>query len=69
MHFVAVKESQIPSSLGIYSRSANNSAFTAVGGVSFVDRRYTKGVPFLSKMVCKRIRGGEGWKGWRTLFV
>ena len=29
-------------------------------GVSFVNRRYTKGVPFLSKMVCKRIRGGEG---------
>ena len=27
-------------------------------GVSFVNRRYTKGVPFLSKMVCKRIRGG-----------
>ena len=26
-------------------------------GVSFVNRRYTKGVPFLSKMVCKRIRG------------
>ena len=27
-------------------------------GVSFVNRRYTKGVPFLSKMECKRIRGG-----------
>ena len=27
-------------------------------GVSFVNRRYTKGVPFLSKMVCKRIMGG-----------
>ena len=29
-------------------------------GVSFVNRRYgyTKGVPFLSKMVCKRIREG-----------
>ena len=25
--------------------------------MSFVNRRYTKGVPFLSKMVCKRIRG------------
>ena len=35
-------------------------------GVSFVNRRYTKREPFLSKMVCKRIRGGEGW--W-TLFV
>ena len=31
-------------------------------GVSFVNRRYTKGVPFLSKMVCKRIRGGGGGK-------
>ena len=29
-------------------------------GVSFVNRRYTKGVPFLSKMVCKRIRGRGG---------
>ena len=28
-------------------------------GVSFVNRRYTKREPFLSKMVCKRIRGGE----------
>ena len=29
-------------------------------GVSFINRRYTKGVPFLSKMACKRIRGGGG---------
>ena len=28
--------------------------------MSFVNRRYTKGVPFLSKMVLKRIRGGGG---------
>ena len=28
-------------------------------GVLFVNRRYTKGVPFLSKMVCKRIGGGR----------
>ena len=28
--------------------------------MSFVNRRYTKGVPFLSKMVCKRVRGGGG---------
>ena len=28
--------------------------------MSFVNRRYTKGVPFLSKMVCKRIMGGGG---------
>ena len=28
--------------------------------MSFVNRRYTKGVPFLSKMVFKRIRGGGG---------
>ena len=32
-------------------------------GVSFVNRRYTKGEPFLSKMVCKRIRGGWGGAG------
>ena len=31
---------------------------TPLEGVSFVNRRYTKGVPFLSKMVCKGIRGG-----------
>ena len=30
--------------------------------MSFVDKRYTKGVPFLSKTVCQRIRGG-GWGG------
>ena len=29
-------------------------------GVLFVNRRYTKRVRFLSKMVCKRIRGGGG---------
>ena len=28
--------------------------------MSFVNRRYTKGVPFLSKMLCKRIRGVAG---------
>ena len=32
-------------------------------GVSFVNRRYTKGVPFLSKMVSKRIGGGWGGGG------
>ena len=39
-------------------------------GVSFVNRRYTKGVPFLSKMVCKRIRGGgkvSGPSSYNTL--
>ena len=36
-------------------------------GVSFVNRWYTKRVPFLSKMVYERIRWG--WEGWRTLFV
>ena len=70
MHFVAVKVSQIPSGLGIYS-SVKNSAFTAViGGVICqykVYERGTKGVPFLSQMVYKRVRGGA--KGWRTLFV
>ena len=33
-----------------------------VEGVSFVYRRYTKRVPFLSKIVCKRIRGWGGGK-------
>ena len=28
--------------------------------MSFVNKRYTKGVPFLSKMVCKRILKGGG---------
>ena len=32
-------------------------------GVSFVNRRCTKGVPFLSKMVCKRIMGEGGKVG------
>ena len=32
--------------------------------MSFVNKRYTKGVPFLSKMVCKRIlKGGGGGSG------
>ena len=35
-------------------------------GVSFVNRRYTKGVPFLSKMVCKRIGGGWGGGGGKV---
>jgi len=30
----------------------------------FINRRYTKGIPFLSKMVYKRIMGWtSGWKG------
>ena len=61
MHFVAVKVSQIPAGLGIYS-SVKNSAFTAViGGVICqykVYERGTKGVSFLSQMVYKRVRGG-----------
>ena len=28
--------------------------------MSFVNKRYTKGVPFRSKMVCKRILKGGG---------
>ena len=28
-------------------------------GVSFVNGRYTKGIPFLSKMVYKRVKGLE----------
>ena len=31
--------------------------------MSFVNRRYTKGEPFLSKMVYKRISGGGGVGG------
>ena len=71
MHFVVVKESQIPPGLGIYSRSAKKLVhLRKLEGVSFVSRRYTKGEPFLSKMVCKRMRGGVGGReGWRTLFV
>ena len=53
------------------------SAFTAVKrdekfltryvkGVAFVNRRYTRGVPFLSKMVYKKVRG---WTSGRSLFV
>ena len=31
--------------------------------MSFVNKRYTKGVPFRSKMVCKRILKGGGGSG------
>ena len=59
MNFLAVIESQISPGSGVYSRSAKNSAFTAVyrGCHLSINRRYTKGVPFPSKMVCKKIRG------------
>ena len=46
MYFVAVKESQIPPGLGIYS-SVKIVHLRQLEGVSFVTRRYTKGVPFL----------------------
>ena len=36
--------------------------------VSFVNRRYTKGEPFLSKMVCKRLRG-DGKVGGPSLYI
>ena len=43
MHFVAVKASQIPAGLGIYS-SVKNSAFTAViGGVICQYKVYERG--------------------------
>ena len=43
MHFVAVKVSQIPPGLGIYS-SVKNSAFTAVrGGVICQQKVYERG--------------------------
>ena len=54
---MAVKESQIPGS-GIYSWSAKIVHLRQLEGVSFVNRGCTKGVHFLSKMVCKRITGG-----------
>ena len=60
MHFVAVKVSQIPPGLGIYSSVKKIVHLRQLEGVSFVNRRYTKGVPFLSKMVSKRIRRGGG---------
>ena len=37
-----------------------------VDGIQFVNRRYTKGVPFLSKMVYRRVRG---WTLGRSLSV
>ena len=36
-----------------------------VRGVPFVDKRYTKGVHFLSKMIYKRVRGW-GWTSGRS---
>ena len=36
--------------------------------MSFVNRRYTKGEPFLSKMVCKRLRG-DGKVGGPSLYI
>ena len=38
----------------------------SVKGVPFVNRRYTKGAPFLSTMICKRVRG---WTSGQSLPV
>ena len=70
MHFVAVKESQTPPGLGIYSWSAKIVHLRQWEGMSFVKRRYTKRVPFLLKMACKRITGGgkvSGPSSYNTL--
>lgn len=69
MHFAAVKKSTKRSGFVIYSKS-KESAFTAIKairwmqsstwylkGVPFVSKRYMIGVPFLPKMVNKRVRG------------
>ena len=67
MHIMDVKEPRKLSGFVIYSY-LKESAFTAVKrdaklqtrsvkGVPFVNRRYTKGLPFLPKMVYSRVRG------------
>ena len=68
MHFIAVKKLRQSSFFVIYSYF-KDSAFTAVKRVnakfltryvkevSFVNRRYTNGLPFLSKMVYKMVLG------------
>ena len=75
MHFMAVKKSRERSGFFIYS-FFKESAFTAVKrdakfyaryvkGVAFVNRRCmkAKGLPFLSQLVYKRIRG---WTSGRS---
>ena len=53
MHFVAVKESRIPSGLRIYS-SVKNSAFTAVrGGCHLLIEGIRKGYIFCQKWYVK----------------
>ena len=69
MHFAAVKKSRKRSGFVINSKS-KESAFTAIKairwmksstwylkGVPFVSKKYMIGVPFLPKMVNKRVRG------------
>ena len=69
MHFAAVKKSTKRCGFVIYSKF-KESAFTAIKairrmqsstwylkGVPFVSKRYMIGVPFLPKMVNKRVRG------------
>ena len=60
MHFLAVKKSRKSSGFVMYSYF-KDSTFTAKPGyvkrVPFVNRRYTKGAPFRSKLVYKMVRG------------
>ena len=59
MYFVAVKESQIPPDLGIYSWSGNNSAFTAVrGGCHLSIEGIRKGYLFCRRWYVKGKGGG-----------
>ena len=73
VHFKAVKKLRKRSGFVIYSWYVKDSVFTVVErdakfytwcvkGVSFINRRYTKGGTFLSKTVYKRVRGRtSGW--------
>ena len=76
VHFKAVKKLRKRSGFVIYSWYFKDNAFTVVErdakfytwcvkGVSFVNRGYTKGETFLSKTVCKRVRGRTS--GWSVL--
>ena len=70
VHFKAVKKLRKRSGFVIYSWYVKDNAFTVVErdakfytwcvkGVSFINRRYTKGGTFLSKMVYKRVFKGS----------
>ena len=70
MHFKVVKKMRKRSCFVIYSSYVKENAFTVVErdakfytwcvkGVSFINRRYTKGGTFLSKTVYKRVIKGS----------